>query len=183
MELETNRLILRNWTDKDFEYFYALNSDPVVMEYFPKTLDRRESDELANKARSLIEENGWGFWACELKGCSEFMGFVGLNSPDYDLPFGPCIEVGWRFAKKYWGHGYATEAGMASLNYAFTQLNVEEVVSFAVANNRKSIAVMERLGMSNMNSNFSHPKVPENSLLREHVLYKIHKENWFSHNA
>jgi RimJ/RimL family protein N-acetyltransferase len=183
MEIETKRLLLRNWKVEDLEYFYALNSDPVVMEYFPKTLDRRESDELANKAKSLIDKNGWGFWVCELKDGSEFMGFVGLNSPDYELPFSPCIEVGWRFAKKYWGHGYATEAGEASLKYAFTQLNVEEVVSFAVANNRKSIAVMERLGMSNMHSNFSHPKLPRNSPLSEHVLYKIRKENWLSHNA
>lgn len=183
MEIETKRLLLRNWTDKDFEDFYALNSDPVVMEYFPKTLVRRESDELAHKARSLIEKNGWGFWACELKGGSDFMGFVGLNSPDYRLPFGPCIEIGWRLAKEYWGYGYATEAGEASLKYAFTQLDVEEVVSFAVTNNTKSIAIMERLGMSNMHSNFSHPKLPRNSPLSEHVLYKIQNEYWLSHNA
>lgn len=180
--LETNRLILRSWKPEDYEPFFQLNSDPEVMEFFPKPLSREESDQLANKASGLIKKNGWGFWACELKESSEFIGFVGLNRPDYDLPFGSCVEIGWRVAKKFWKKGYATEAAVAAMIYAFDVLELDEVVSFAVKNNDKSTSVMKRLGMIDTQNNFEHPKVPEGSSLREHVLYKINRVQWNNKN-
>jgi len=170
--LETERLILRQWRNEDKADFFSLNSDPEVMRYFPSTLNREQSDALLEKARTLIEKNGWGFWACELKSSSELIGFVGLNNPDYELPFGPCTEIGWRLAKQHWKKGYATEAAMASLDFGFSELKLTEIVSFAVKTNTPSITVMERIGMSNSNSNFDHPKV-DVAELREHVLYKV----------
>ncbi len=105
------------------------------------------------------------------------MGFVGLHEPAYELPITPCVEIGWRLAKEYWGKGYATEAGKASLEIAFKILNLQEVYSFASVSNRQSWAVMERLKMKNTNKNFEHPIIPQNNPLREHVLYKITKQN------
>jgi len=109
-----------------------------------------------------------------------FIGFVGLHEPHYELPFNPCVEIGWRLARQYWGKGYATEAGKAALEFAFNNLNLHEVYSFAVVENMKSRSVMERLKLKNTMSNFEHPMIPENSPLREHVLYKIEKTNWES---
>ena len=92
-ELETDRLCLRQWKEDDFPVFAELNSDPVVMEYFPKLLKPAESDSMAEKCRQLIAERGWGFWAVSLKDRGSFIGFVGLHKPKAHLP---CVEIGWR---------------------------------------------------------------------------------------
>lgn len=178
VEIETKRLILRQWNKDDLEKFALLNLDPEVMEYLPKISSKEESNTLADKIMNLISENGWGFWAVETKTDNSFIGFVGLNEPKYELPVKPCIEVGWRLAREYWGNGYATEAGKASLEYAFNNLDVKEIYSFTSIANKRSQAVMERLQLVNIHSNFDHPSIPSDSQYREHVLYKIDKEIW-----
>lgn len=178
IELETERLVLRGWTKEDLLPFFQLNSDPVVMEYFPNLLTEPESNSLANDLQARISENGWGFWALELKENRRFLGFVGLNSPKLDLPFTPCIEIGWRLSKQYWGKGYAGEAAAASMGFAFSTLNSTEVVSFTSRLNVRSASVMTRLGMKNTDNNFFHPKVPADSPLFEHVLYSITAQQW-----
>lgn len=173
IETQTERLLLRQWRKKDYEIFERINSDPVVMEYYPSTLTPEESNMMANKIESLIKEKGWGFWAVELTGKKSFIGFVGLHEPRYELPVKPCIEIGWRLGREYWGKGYATEAAKASLAFAFSDLNLNEVSSFTPITNSKSRALMERLNMVNTNLNFDHPMVPKSSPLREHALYII----------
>ena len=105
MVIKINRLILRQWKPADLEPFAVLNSDPEVMEYFPKILSRIESDDLAGKIKDFINENGWGLWAVKLISTHEFIGFVGLNSPKPEFSPAPCVEIGWRLARKYWGSG------------------------------------------------------------------------------
>lgn len=181
IEIEPARLKLRQWRKGDLPGFARLNADPIVMKYYPSVLQPEESSAMASKLEALITEKGWGFWAVELKNGNEFIGFVGLHEPNYDLPVTPCVEIGWRLAQQYWGHGYATEAGKAALALAFGELNLTEVYSFTSVQNRKSQAVMERLGMYNTGGNFAHPMIPENNPLREHVLYKIDKQIWANH--
>lgn len=178
MELETNRIILRQWKQEDLPVFAELNSDPEVMKYFPKVLNRKESDEVAQGCQSLISEKGWGFWAAQLKSSNKFIGFVGLHNPKPILPFAPCVEIGWRLHKSYWGHGYATEAAHKALSYSFEKLGLSEVVSFTTVSNVRSRAVMERLGFQNTNQNFEHPDIPVGHPLSEHVLYKVTKSEW-----
>lgn len=103
---------------------------------------------------------------------------MGLHEPTYDLPVNPCVEIGWRLAKKHWGKGYASEAGLAALKFAFETLHLNEVYAFTPVSNLKSRAVMQRLGMINTDKNFEHPMVLEDHVLREHVLYKIDKQSW-----
>jgi len=103
VELKTNQLLLRQWQKEDFPLFAKINSDPVVMEYYPSVLSEDESNAMAHKIESLISENSWGFWAVELIDEKKFIGFVGLHKPTYELPVTPCIEIGWRLAKEYWG--------------------------------------------------------------------------------
>jgi len=178
IQLETERLKLRQWKDSDFPIFSEMNADPIVMKYYPNTLSEDESNTLANKCRELISKQSWGFWAVETKKEKEFIGFVGLHKPTYDLPFTPCVEIGWRLGKKYWGKGYATEAALEALKFAFEELKLNEVYSFASVSNTQSWAVMERLNMRNLEKNFEHPIIPEKHPLREHVLYKITAEQW-----
>jgi len=178
IELATKRLKLRQWCQEDWPSFATLNADPVVMEYYPNVLSTEESNAIAQKFQALIAERGWGFWAVETMDEKQFIGFVGLHKPTYQLPVTPCVEIGWRLAKQYWGKGYATEAAKASLAVAFGKLDLPEVYSFTSVTNKRSQAVMERLQMINTMRNFEHPMIPENSPLREHVLYRIDKE-WF----
>ena len=178
LNLETDRLMLRQWIETDFEGFCEMNADPEVMRYFPSTLNESECNDFISKMSSLIRERGWGFWAVEIKANKEVIGFVGLNSPRTQLPFSPCVEVGWRLHKKYWGFGYATEAGKKSLEYGFSQLDLNEIVAFTTETNANSRKVMERLGMRNTGENFHFPDLPPEHPLSEHVLYKITKSDW-----
>jgi len=148
VELSTPRLELRQWREEDLEPWAALNADPEVMRYFRATMTRAQSDDWARTIHSRIALHGWGLWAIEVRGGPEFIGFVGLNRPRFEAHFMPAIEVGWRLARAYWGHGYATEAAAAALAFAFDELQCPEVVSFADAGNERSLAVMRRLRMT-----------------------------------
>lgn len=180
VELQTKRLILRQWKDEDYPLFARINADHDVMRYYPRRLSAKESDEMLNKLRSLILQRGWGLWAVETIASNEFIGFVGLHEPVHDLPVTPCVEIGWRLDKKFWGYGYATEAAEESLKYAFEEIGLTEVYAFASVCNKKSCAVMSRLNMFDTGNNFQHPIIPEGSELREHVLYKLTKDQWQS---
>jgi RimJ/RimL family protein N-acetyltransferase len=179
IELDTARLRLRQWCDEDLGPFARLNADPEVMAFFPSRLERAASDAMASRIRGAIAERGWGFWAVEERASGVFIGFIGLQPPAARLPFSPCIEIGWRLARAYWGKGYATEGARASLRAGFEQLGLGEIVSFTALGNRRSRAVMERLGMlEDAQAAFDHPSVPEASPLRAHCLYRLSRERW-----
>ncbi|ERN42067.1 acetyltransferase, including N-acetylase of ribosomal protein [Rubidibacter lacunae KORDI 51-2] len=172
---ETPRLTMRQWQESDLPHFAAMNADSRVMEYFPAPLSTEESNALAKRCRERIQNCGWGLWAVELKSTAEFIGFVGLSHAPDVLSFAPCIEIGWRLNYSAWGHGYATEAARAALRVGFEELNLSTIVSFTAIGNRRSRAVMERLGMTR-SSTFLHPKVSPSSGLQLHVLYRIARE-------
>lgn len=179
IEINTPRLLLRQWRDEDYLSFARLNADPFVMAHFPSVLDEQASIKMANRCRQLIEQKGWGFWAVELKGQAEFIGFVGLHEPSMDLPFSPCVEIGWRLAKEFWGQGIATEAAKEVLAFGFRNLLLNEIVSFTALLNKRSEAVMKRLNMS-YKSIFEHPALPKDSPLLKHCLYGLAKERWLN---
>jgi RimJ/RimL family protein N-acetyltransferase len=149
-----------------------MNADADVMRYYPAPWSREQSDAFADRVMRLIDERGWGFWAVEERASGRFIGFVGLHVPSDKLPFSPCVEVGWRLAKSYWGLGYATEAAQSAIAFGFQQLHLAELVAFTAITNLKSRAVMERLGMQ-FDSEFDHPQVPVESVLRRHALYRL----------
>ena len=180
IEFETDRLYLRQWIEADRAPFVRLCGDPQVMEFFPNILDRTASDAMVDRLQALIAERGWGLWAVELKADKQFIGYVGLHVTKYDLPCSPCVEIGWRLACEYWGKGYATEAAKGALKVGFDRLNLPEIVSFTATINRRSRAVMERLGMNLAADTFEHPIVPAGHILREHILYRLSREEWQS---
>jgi RimJ/RimL family protein N-acetyltransferase len=171
--IETNRLQLRHWRTEDLPAFAAMNADPRVVEFLPKALDRAESDARAARIRQHFAIHGFGLWAVEVPGVADFIGFVGLSIAEFEAHFTPCVEVGWRLAHEYWGLGYATEAARAALDFGFNRLALKEIVSFTVPANRRSRAVMERIGMTRTPADdFDHPSLPEGHRLRRHVLYR-----------
>jgi RimJ/RimL family protein N-acetyltransferase len=178
VEVDTPRLRLRQWRAADRAPFAALNADPAVMEFFLSPLSRESSDASIDAWQSQLASRGWSNWALELKASGEFLGFTGLSIPRRVLPFSPCVEVGWRLARKHWGQGYATEAARAALEVGFARLDLREIVSFTTVGNVRSRAVMERIGMRDARQDFEYPGFPEGHPLRRHCLYRIAREEW-----
>ncbi|MFG0673312.1 GNAT family N-acetyltransferase [Delftia sp. WSY_7] len=181
--LRTPRLILRQWQAGDRQPFAALNADPQVMEHFPALLSSEQSDAMADRIQALIEERGWGFWAAEHLASGEFMGFIGLHTPAASLPFSPCVEIGWRLARPFWGQGLASEGARAALEHGFGALHLESIVSFTALSNMRSQAVMQRLGMERDAHDFDHPEVPAGHALRRHCLYRLTHAQWLQRQA
>lgn len=174
VNIETPRLLLRDWRPEDLDPFAQMNLDPMVMRYFPNTFTREESRERAERSAKALDELGWGCWAAELKEEAAFIGFIALAEPTFQAHFTPCVEIGWRLAEAYWGRGLAPEGARAVLDFAFGRLGLEEVVSFTAAGNAPSRRVMEKLGMArDPADDFDHPRIPLDHPLCRHVLYRI----------
>lgn len=175
----TPRLLLRRWRREDREPFAVLNADPEVMRYFRAPLDRAESDAFADRIEAQFDDLGYGLWAVEVRGDGRFIGFTGLARHVFEAPFTPCVEVGWRLARDAWGHGYATEAARAALEFGFIDTGLDEIVSMTTRTNERSQAVMRRLGMTHDPADdFDHPRLPDDHPLRPHVLYRLTRGQW-----
>lgn len=181
--LRGQRVLLRAWTAQDYSAFAALNADTQVMEHFPATLSRAQSDAMAQRIQALIAEQGWGFWAVQRidagGSASEFMGFVGLHRPDPILPFGPGVEIGWRLGRRFWGQGLAREAAALALGAGFEALDLPEIVAFTAHSNLRSQALMQRLHMQrDTAADFHHPALPQDHPLALHHLYRLTRQQW-----
>jgi RimJ/RimL family protein N-acetyltransferase len=177
--LETERLLLRRWREEDRGGFAALNADPLVMEHFPAPLTRARSDLLLDMFDRDFEATGFGIWAVEELCSGELVGFAGLARVSFLAHFTPAVEVGWRLVPRAWGRGYATEAATAALAFGFETIGLDAVVSFAATTNRRSIAVMERLGMTHDPAeDFNHPQISSRHPLCRHVLYRASAARW-----
>ena len=160
-EIRTARLLMRRWTMADREPFAALNADPAVMEHFPSTLTRVESDALVDRFEAHLDEHGVGMWALEILATGELAGFTGLQLPRFRVAWmearpQPVVEVGWRLARGVWGRGYATEAGRAAVDHGLVSMALPEVVAVTTTGNLRSQAVMRRLGMVLLRT-YDHP--------------------------
>jgi RimJ/RimL family protein N-acetyltransferase len=180
-EVRTERLLLRGWRETDRAPFAALNADPAVVEHLAGPIDRAASDAFADRIAAHWATHGWGLWAVEVPNVAPFIGYVGL----WPLPLAlnPPVEIGWRLAAAHWGHGYATEAARACLAVAFDSLNLSRLHSITVPQNRRSIAVMERIGMTRVpDGDFDHPRVDPatHPHLVRHVLYRLTREAWLA---
>lgn len=170
--IETARLILRPWRQSDLPLFAEQNADPLVMRFLGGVLTREESDAYVRRVERHLAETGFCKWAVEAPGVAPLIGAVGLSRVDFEAFFTPAVEIAWRLHRRYWGHGYATEAARAAIEDGFTRIGLNEIVSMAALDNTASTRVMERLGMART-IEFDHPKVPEGSSLRRHILYRL----------
>ena len=173
----TARLVLRPFEDMDRAPFHALNTHPLVVEALGWSPSRAESDAIVDHIGEEMARDGWGIWAVEAAGGTPFVGMVGLHRARAELPFAPAVEVEWRLHPDHWGHGYATEAAAASLQFGFDEAGLDEIVAYTTTLNGRSQAVMERIGMERDRAgDFDHPRLPEGSPLRRHVLYRVTSE-------
>ena len=174
LTIETSRLLLRPWRDEDIESWVAMNADPRVMEYFVNPYDRAQSESSASTMRTSLERDGYGFWVVEVKDSISFAGVIALVDVPFEAHFTPAREIGWRLIYDAWGEGYATEGAKAALDFAFTTLRWEEIVSMTSVLNLRSRRVMERIGMTHDPlDDFDHPRIPDGHRLKRHVLYRL----------
>lgn len=141
--IETKRLILREFSTEDAQFMYNLNLDPEVVKYtgdppFSSIYESRNFLENYSDYR----KNGFGRWVVCLKGTDEPIGWCGLKLNEENV-----VDLGFRFFKKHWGKGYATESAKACLDYGFQTLNLSEIIGRAATENGASVRVLEKLGM------------------------------------
>jgi RimJ/RimL family protein N-acetyltransferase len=169
--LTTSRLTLRTYRREDLAPYAALNADPEVVRYLGGPLTREGSDAIAQWAQERWAEERLGLLAVERTEDQTFLGMCGVHHLE---SFPDDLEVAWRLARPYWGHGYATEAATAWLDHAFDTLGTARVISVADPPNDRSIAVMRRLGMRYQRK----LEIEEEGDRFEVVLYAVDAERW-----
>jgi RimJ/RimL family protein N-acetyltransferase len=146
VRLETERLIMRPFTQSDFDVYAAIHADPEVTRFMTATgapLPRWEAWRSMAMFVGHWQLRGYGVWALEEKTTGRFLGRAGLHFPEG----WPGIEVGWMLDRAAWGKGFATEAGRAAIGWAFDVLGLDHIISVIHPENGRSIGVAERLGM------------------------------------
>lgn len=145
--IETERLLLRTFTENDAQLIYELNLDPDVTRFTgdPVRDIGHASEVLTKVILPQYALYNHGRWAVHVKPGLEFIGWCGLKCrPERDNE----IDLGYRFMKSAWGKGYATEAAFASLRYGFEKLGLPRIVGRAMPRNLASLKVLEKIGMT-----------------------------------
>jgi RimJ/RimL family protein N-acetyltransferase len=165
--IETNRLILREFELSDAPYFYELNADWDVMKYTGDIAFQNieESEDLIRNY-SDYKRNSFGRNTVILKESGAIIGWCGLKKREDSF-----TDIGYRFFKKYWNKGYATESARAIIEFGFNNYGLTEIIGNASAENIGSIRVFEKLGMTFLKN--TPCEGIENS-----VRYQILKNNW-----
>ncbi|MEM9385555.1 MAG: GNAT family N-acetyltransferase [Pseudomonadota bacterium] len=176
--LRTPRLLMRQWREEDRAVVIAMGENQQVMAHYPSTLTPEQSRAVWQRLFDGIAARGWGLWATERVDTGELVGFVGITPPRHRTPYDPCIEIGWRLLPAHWGQGFATEAAQGALRFGFEELALEEILAWTTLGNKRSQAVMERLGMARDRQTFEHPAIPAGSPLREHCVYRLRASRW-----
>lgn len=156
--IETKRLRLHHWRDDHLDVFARMHADPEVMADLGGPIDRRLSAEKLERYRAAERDHGIARWAVEGTD-GLFLGYAGvMPRMDAAHPLGAHHEVGWRFTRGAWDRGYASESTRAALIHAVGVKGLTDIVAYARADNLRSHAVMERLGLvRDSTRDFVHP--------------------------
>ena len=165
--LETARLVLREMTPDDAEQTYLLNIDPLVIQYTgDKAFESIDAARQFMESYDHYQRYGFGRWATIRKEDNAFLGWCGLKyMPEVDE-----YDLGYRFFRKYWGQGYATEAASACLHLGFTRFQMPRIVGRAMSANTASIRVLEKVGLR-----FQYPYSFDGE---DGVLYALDQSSW-----
>ena len=171
---KSERLGFRAWQDNDLTSLQALNSDPVVMEFFPSTNTLEQSKGFLQRMKDDFDTRQYCFFAVDLLDNREFIGFIGLSLHEYVQELGEIVEIGWRLQQKHWNKGYATEGAKACLKYGFKTLQFTTIYAATPRINKKSQRVMQKIGMQFL-LEFEETKLAATPHLNPCVLYKIER--------
>lgn len=171
--IETDRLILRLPEPRDQPALFAMWANPEVMAELGPVKDAAASMAVLAKHDGYRHE-GLGFWTVERRSDGAMLGFCGLKRGDAHNPIAGEIEAGWIIDRPYWRQGYALEAMLAALDWGWAHFDAARIVAITSAINRKSQALMERLGMQRLaGGDFDHALIAEGDPLRAMVTYAI----------
>jgi RimJ/RimL family protein N-acetyltransferase len=171
-QLETERLIMREWRSDDLDAFHAINSDPKVRATLGPIMTRDEVADLILRMQNLHEKDGYCFWALVRKSDKRLIGWCGIVRGAQGVPIADKLEIGWRLASDTWGNGYITEAAKKCIEWASEYFPDEQVWAITSEDNLLSRAVMVRLEMKYLPElDFEHPRVDPESNLFRHVTY------------
>jgi RimJ/RimL family protein N-acetyltransferase len=143
--ISTERLILRKMNKDDVEHLMQIFSDPEAMKYYPATKDEKQTMEWIDWTLGNYAKYGVGLWIVENKETGEFLGQCGIVPQGVDGVTE--MEIGYLFARRVWGKGYATEAAIACKKYGFDQIKLKKIISLPDVHNIPSAKVAERIGM------------------------------------
>ena len=176
--LVTQRLIIRHPRKDDLADFLAYQTHPESLKYQPVApLTEGAAERFLSRmaATEIGEDGGYVMFAVELRGEGRMIGEVGINRLPEPQSKG---EVGWSLHPAYWGHGYATEAAQALLEFGFAQWNLHRVTSACDTRNAASFRLLERLGMRReghlRQSQLTH------GVWRDEYLYALLRDEWLS---
>ena len=143
----SDRLGFRNIDGNYREELYRINSHPPTMAYFPKCLNRQESEVFLRRIMDHRKNYGFSLLAVHKLDGSDFIGILGFLKISFRGNFQGQVEIGWRLHEDYWNRGYATEAARKLLDWGFKKYNFPTVYSFTSLGNKPSQNVMKKLGM------------------------------------
>ena len=147
--VETDRLLLRRFTESDVDNLVGLDSEPDVMLYInggrPTPREEIQNDFLPAFLGYYRRYPGYGFWAAVEKSTGEFLGWFHFRPPQGGSPDQP--ELGYRLRRSAWGKGYGTEGSRALIRKGFTEFGVQRVFATTMAVNTASRRVMEKAGL------------------------------------
>ena len=177
MRLETDRLVLREWEDRDRAPLAEIMADAVVRRFYPSRLTFEQTSAQIDHAIEQARLNGFHMQAAELKEDGALVGWIGIGHvPPLTreaIPGHPLVEIGWVVGQRFWGRGLAPEAARAWLDHAWS-LGLDEVVAFTARDNLPSQRVMQKIGMTrHPDGDYDHPRIPEGHPLRRQILYRI----------
>jgi RimJ/RimL family protein N-acetyltransferase len=151
LELQTPRLLLRQWQPGDEVAMAAINSDPEVTRYLNRPVGAAATRAFHAGSVAHWQTHGFGFWALESRepeSARRFLGFAGVGHPTFVPELASRVEIGWRLARPAWGRGLATEAARAVRDHVFATLALPELISIIHPDNVRSQRVAEKLGMA-----------------------------------
>ena len=171
--IETERLRLRVWEEKDLPEFIRVTNTENVMRHLGGVMGPDYFQSVFARMRDSQETEGFCFWLAERRGDGALLGFCGFKRGQLGPVLGE-LEIGWRFREDAWGQGYAREAARACLDWAWANRPEDKVYAITVPQNIKSRALMERLGMARrLDLDFEHVNYPVGHALRPHITYTI----------
>lgn len=181
--LETERLVLRDWTAADWPEFFRVTNTPAVMQWLGGVMGEELQASLRRRVETCTALHGHCFWLVERKPdgahlSGEALGFCGLKRAD--APGSSVLgefEIGWRLREDAWGMGYAKEAALASLAAGFERFGATQVVALTVTGNEASWGLMKRLGMRRREE-LDYPDSRFEPPLRDTIVYSLSREDW-----
>ena len=172
----SERLGFRTFDEADTSEMVSMNNNQNVMRFFPFCPNEQQTKDFMKRMNKEFEKKKYCYFAVDRLDTKEFIGFIGLLDQDYDAPFTPCTDIGWRLKEEHWYKGFATEGALACLNYAFTKLNKEIIYSTAPQINLPSLSVMKKIGMKKEGS-YEHSRLLNYPKIRTCDYYSIKKAN------